>query len=477
MKKRILCLLSAVLLLLSLMPIAAWAASTVTAVDIMVSHPVHLGQPDGFIQVYGTGCKLDTSVNTDGHQNGVRWRKISSGKVMDETDTYVGNELYELSVFLVADSGYSFSVSQTAVSVNMEEAFFTFIDDTHIQAKIQLTADNLYINAVTVTGLDAPWVGKSLDYSVTVQENTCSLTSSGYDTCKDGVTWYDGTEGKYLPVGTKAVAGHEYWAEIHLRANAGYIFPDDMQCNVDGKWIESSGGGEVIALVVMFEACTDHKWSPKYHAVDASGHAYICANCKACSEIMPHIPGPAGTPGAAEVCKDCGYIITPAENHTHKLTLVPEVAPTCTEPGARAHYTCSGCSELFKDENAKETFTSDDLVIPPQGHKISNGWEFDEKTHWRVCVQCDEKMIETDMEHELKNDKCTTCQYDKNKSEEIDPEETEPKETKPNSSKKDSDSDDEPEGLQWWAIVLIAVGAVALGVGTGVVLMIAKKKR
>ncbi len=473
MKKRILCLLSAVVLLLSLMTISVWAATTVTAVEISVSYPVHLGQPDDFVQVYGTGCKPDTSVNTDGYRNGVRWRKISGGKVMGATDTFVGGELYELSVYLVADSGYSFSVTQTEVTVNMEEASFTIIDDSHIRANIQMCADNLYINRVSVTGLDAPQVGSSLDYSVTVEEDTCSLTDVGHNNCKNGVTWYDGTDGKYVPVGTKAVKEHEYWVEIHLKAKPGYEFPDNVACSVNGQTLEASGIGEEIALVVMFEACTDHRWSPKYHSVGDAGHAYICADCKAYSEIKPHTPGPAATTTTPQTCKECGHVIQPKITHTHSLTLVAEVAPTCMDAGVKAYYTCSGCSERFWDEAAKQAVASDeDLTVSPLGHKISDSWEFDEKTHWRVCEACGEKMTETDMEHEMKDEKCTTCQYEKKKTEE-----TEPEGTTPEAPQKDPKPDIGPEEPQWWMFLLIGAGAVVLGIGAGVVVTVLTKKK
>jgi len=217
----------------------------------------------------------------------------------------------------------------------------------------------------------------------------------------------------------------------------------------------------------------DHRWSPKYHPVDAKGHAYQCADCKWYDKSLPHNPGPAATEDVPQTCKDCGYIITPALNHTHKLTLVAEVAPTCMDPGTNAHYTCSGCSGLFKDENAKEAFaSSDDLIIPPQGHKMSNDWEFDEKTHWRVCAVCDEKMIETDMDHEMKGSQCTTCEYGKKK-----PEETEPKETKPATSQDDSEPDDVQEEIAWWVILLIGLGCAAAGVVIGVVVMQHTKKK
>ena len=248
MNKRTFALLICLVLIFGLLPVTAYAAATIDQVDIMITHPVHLGEPDFYVQVYGTGCKLDTDVDTDGHQDGVRWRKIATGAIVTSGMTFTGGELYELSVCLVADDGYAFSADQTKITVNLDEASFTLEDARHIRMTIQLTADNLYVNYVTVTGLDAPQAGNTADHSVTVQENTCQLTSSGYDTCKNGVTWYDATDSAYCPVGATFQGGHEYWAEIHLRANPGYVFPYDAQGYVDGTWVEAGGGGAAIVL-------------------------------------------------------------------------------------------------------------------------------------------------------------------------------------------------------------------------------------
>lgn len=535
MKKRMLCLISAVFLLLSLMPFNVWAATTIANVDMIITHPTHLATVDDFLQIYGGGCRLDTSVNSDGHRSGVRWSSVYSGKILNSADTFVGGELYELSVWLIADSGYAFDPSQTAVTVNMEKASMTVTDADHAQVTIQLIADNLYIHDVEVTGLDTPKAGASPDYSVTLHETTCLLTASGYDTCKNGVTWYDATDCKYLPVGTNFQSGHEYWAEIHIRANPGYAFPDNAQGYVNGTWIEASGVGDVIVLLMEFAPISSHtpsgwRTTQVYHyrvcttcgemleqedhtggiatcaekgICTVCGYEYIettedhtpdtskwiarndmyhyhgCILCGAHCDIEDHVAGPAGTPDAAVVCRDCGYTLEPAKNHVHDLSKIPQVLPTCTEGGNIEYYVCTGCMDCFTDPDGKNKIPDTmSIMVGAVGHATFEDWKYDKDHHWRICTVCNEVLIETKMVHEMENGKCTTCSYG-----DAAPEETEstahdadtPEEAPAETTKRHRE-ENARSGLPWWALLLLGLLALGIGIGGGVLMLTRKEK-
>ena len=55
----------------------------------------------------------------------------------------------------------------------------------------------------------------------------------------------------------------------------------------------------------------------------------------------------------------------------HKLTEVPEVPPTDTEPGSIKHYKCDRCGKLFADEQGKKEITIEQTVIPALTHKLT----------------------------------------------------------------------------------------------------------
>jgi hypothetical protein len=204
----------------------------------------------------------------------------------------------------------------------------------------------------------------------------------------------------------------------------------------------------------------------KWTACGALYHAHLCKICGAHCDVQDHVAGPAGTPDAAVVCKDCGFIITPAKNHTHNLTKVAKKDATCIEPGNIEYYTCDGCSDFFADSDGKVKIT--DTVIAPLGHKISDDWKYDENNHWRTCTVCHEVLAETQMGHEMSSEKCATCNYDGT----VPGTEPSPDTTDAAPQSPDNGSD----GMPWWVLLLIGLAAVAAGVGGGM-LILSKKKR
>ena len=210
----------------------------------------------------------------------------------------------------------------------------------------------------------------------------------------------------------------------------------------------------------------DHIWSPRQHPVDASGHAYQCAGCMGYDIIYPHTPGPEATETDPQTCTECGYIITPAINHTHNPTKVPAQEATCTQPGSVEYYTCDGCSDLFADEAC--TVKLSDIVIEPTGHEASAVWSFDNDHHWQVCSNCNMVLMPTTGIHQNENGKCSTCDY------RFDGEENTPQQTEPADPQKPADKKDNGKKLGWPMAVMI--GLVTFGLAVTVTVIVLKKK-
>lgn len=520
MEKRILGLILCLFLVICLMPITAFAVTAITDVEIMIRPPAHSEQPELFTQVYGTGCKLDTSVNTEGYQSGVRWRKISTGAVMGASDAFVGGELYELSVCLVANSGYTFSLPQSHITVNLDEASFTLTDTSRVRITIQLSAENLYVNSATITGLNAPKAGNTPDCSVTLEENNCETSI---------IIWYDTTDGEYMSDDEKFQAGHEYWVELSLKAKPGYEFPNNFYATLDGNSvsvIHNTGTGVLLKRVFQaldeehthtpsnwrtnqvyhYKACTtcgemleeeDHKGGKatcaekgkctvcgyayieetenhtpdtKWTACGNLYHAYLCKLCGAHCNTQDHVPGPAATDDTPQKCTVCGYVLVPAKNHTHKLTKQSEVPASCTEPGTVEHYACNGCDEKFADSEGNITIPFANMAIAPLGHTVSDEWEYDEEYHWRTCAVCEAELGETKMVHEMKDGNCTSCGYDGKTIQKDD-------ESKQPQSKDDSDDTDSKKKTDFTWVWIVVVGIICLAVGITVPLLVVKLKK
>ncbi len=547
MKKRLLSLILCLFLAIGMLPSVACAAAEISSISLKGYKAPEAGKS---FQNYLALTAEDAGMSF----YAVDWYDETAGRFLNGSDTFREGHVYSVQIWMEAQSGYSFKCindNTPNVTATLDGRAMTVTKAFEYKAWAMVVlnytfpaiSSNQEIRTVTATGLTAPEEGNTPDYSLTVAENSCSASS---------VTWTDLTAGEAVNNATEFKGGRAYRVRFAVTANPGYVFSQNVQASLDGsRATVINNSGQRIDVVFEFPALAEaHTHTPSawrttgaYHykacttcgdfleqedhkggvatcnekgKCTVCGYAYIetnenhtpdttkwvargemyhfhpCKGCGAHCDIADHIPGPAGTPGAAVVCRDCGYVITPAKNHEHKLTLVAEVEPTCTESGVNAYYTCSGCSEKFYDaQGAEKIADEEDLTIPPQGHHISNGWGFDEDTHWRICAWCKARMTETEMEHELQDGKCTTCEFEGTAPTQTAPvQTTDPETTAPAQTTEPETADPEPTnpesadpeteegGLPLWALLLIGLVAVAAGVGGGIlVLKLSKKKR
>ena len=244
------------------------------------------------------------------------------------------------------------------------------------------------ISEVDVT-VSKPVAGQNPSDTCTVETAACELYHI------DPVTWTD-ESGKIVKSTDKFQEGKRYTVSIWLSAKSGYIFQTDAAGNpkltgaINGDlppYINKAyeqDPKQVIELrytfaptqkapettepahvhtpsdwrttgVYHYKACTscgefldqeDHRWSPTYLYQDATGHAWVCADCKVNSTIEAHNPGPAATETTPQTCLDCGYVITPENGHSH--------TPSEWRTTGIYHYTvCTTCGEFLDQEDHK----------------------------------------------------------------------------------------------------------------------------
>jgi len=133
-----------------------------------------------------------------------------------------------------------------------------------------------------------------------------------------------------------------------------------------------------------YGATLPHDWEEEY-SHDENGHWHDCEDCNATDGAKPHNPGPEATEESAQVCLDCGRVLTPALEHKHAPTYVEAEAPTCTKDGTIAHYVCK-CGTLFADAEGNTIITN--IIDPMLEHDMPETWTCDDsQTHSRACAR------------------------------------------------------------------------------------------
>ena len=150
-------------------------------------------------------------------------------------------------------------------------------------------------------------------------------------------------------------------------------------CTNDAVYFKSCSCGEISTTETFTAAGTQlgHAWASDW-SKDTDNHWKECSRCHEKKEEAAH------DYGSDNICDTCGYDKTVP--HTHKLTLVPAKAPTCTEKGNTAYYTCDGCDKWFEDATgASEITDKTSVILAATGHSASD-WKSDNTDHWKECT-------------------------------------------------------------------------------------------
>ena len=150
-------------------------------------------------------------------------------------------------------------------------------------------------------------------------------------------------------------------------------------CTNDAVYFKSCSCGEISTTETFTAAGTQlgHAWASDW-SKDTDNHWKECSRCHEKKDEAAH------DYGSDNICDICGYDKTVP--HTHNLTLVPAKAPTCTEKGNTAYYTCDGCDKWFEDATgASEITDKTSVILAATGHSVSD-WKSDHTDHWKECT-------------------------------------------------------------------------------------------
>ena len=202
-----------------------------------------------------------------------------------------------------------------------------------------------------------------------------------------------------------------------------------IKCSVCGEIVtpgkpNHTGGTATCTEQAICEVCgtaygelADHIWSKTYLAenADVHKHYHVCEVCGNKDAGEAHIAGPEATETAPQVCTVCNYVIAPVLDHVHKGTRVEGTAPSCTEDGSKAYYSCT-CGKYFEDPDCaveiKESI-NDWKRIPATGHvpNLDDG----DCTTAVTCSVCNEVVVPARASHTggtatcIERAKCEVC--------------------------------------------------------------------
>ena len=392
-------------------PITIPTNGWIRTVDLTIPAP-QAGAKPSYPQFEHTAYKFTNMVALPEYVNGINWTNVTTDKNIDPNTTFQAGAQYSVNITIEQKSGYAF-VPQPVVKVNGQTA------------------------------------SASLDYG------TVLFVKATFPTLEDNHT--------HTPSDWRTTGMYHY----KVCTECGDML--DQEDHKGGKATCTEKAKCQVCGTAYGQNEPEHTWSPTYLYQDATGHAWICADCKATSTIEKHNPGPAATNTTPQTCKDCGYIIAPAKNHTHELTKVPQTPATCLEEGNIEYYACSGCNNRFTDAEAKNQIPDTmSVAVGALGHTPSDVWGVDDDYHWRVCTTCNQVLDETKMQHDVTDGKCTTCNYvigDRVTNPETTPAETTPE---PGHNAEQSNN-------TWIKILLVALVCFAAAI-TATVIILKKKK-
>ena len=256
MKKKLLSVILAALMLMSVMSIACYADyyDAITFISIKgVVAPVVGAKPsytannnnaENF-RLYDEYAPVGENI-----YNAVSWYDVTTQSVMDKNDTFQAGHSYTVTVYLVnvgKTNMFPLNTVSSSLTINGKDAYGDFIDPNLYASEWSPTYFVYYtfppletqVDSITVTGVTAPAKGAKPAYKATVASSEPYTVTQAYDdsNIKNGVEWYDTTAGKQMKSTDTFQAGHAYSVTVYLRVKEDYVFPRNFTgtAKINGK--------------------------------------------------------------------------------------------------------------------------------------------------------------------------------------------------------------------------------------------------
>ena len=350
----------------------------------------------------------------------VEWVDASQGnKIMGENDTFVYGHDYYVRVTVKAEEGYSLSdMAMLKASINGHIANIVRYtpEENEVVFTYQFTEclpDEILF--IELEGLDSAIHGEAADYELSAVGDSYDINRSRNDlTYKNGVAWYDETEGGFLRVGDTLIEGHEYTVYVYVYALDGYIFGGPKPATIDGfdaitEAYEDINDNYVLCVKYSMTAGHLHTYDDTaFNGSDDKYHWRQCTN-ENCPDYEASIKdktqhaGGEAICGMQAVCDECGNSYGLAGEHQWSEDYDKDAQ------GHAKYCTVDGCGVMEEreahtpnidapTEDQAMVCTVCGYIIAPAlnhtEHTPADGWEHDAFYHWHRCTGCEGKQID-----------------------------------------------------------------------------------
>ena len=371
--------------------VASASATTIDTIAVTVTVPVAGAAPVVAPAGLPTGVTCEPVLNTV-----TGWYDSETNTKMASTEKFVEGKTYYICLFLSADTGYAFANPVTTATINGVDATIELNNDGYLAIKKSFVATAAATTECDITVTDGKaTIGAGTEISKAAEGTTVTLTANAapsgqvfdkWVVVSGSITLADAnSETTTFTMPAEAVSVKATYKDApHTHTyNQETVKPEALKtpadCTNDAVYFKSCSCGAISTTETFTAAGTQlgHAWASDW-SKDTDNHWKECSRCHEKKDNAAH------DYGEDNICDTCGYDKTVP--HTHNLTLVPAKAPTCTEKGNTAYYTCDGCDKWFEDATgASEITDKTSVVIPASGHTDSD-WKSDADNHWKECT-------------------------------------------------------------------------------------------
>lgn len=219
----------------------------VDAIDITIPGPV-VGNTPYYNQITTERVSSGGSVNA---VNGISWTDSQTKERLDKTSIFEAGKTYDLSIYLLPNSGYVLSSAEIAGSINGQNAKIS-----RSNYAVVLTLEN--IPTVEIPGAEISEVTVYIRHPVAGEHPSyAKIDADTYESGEKnspGIFWLDESDVSTVYENQVFKLGRGYTFETVIHPKEGHFFSKNVTVNVNGYETQIETSSRAIRIITRFKA-------------------------------------------------------------------------------------------------------------------------------------------------------------------------------------------------------------------------------